>query len=186
MLHGAPLAPLLRHNGAVNTAEFSPDGRLLVTAGNDGIAKVWDLSTAQRPVKPADPPSAVLPDTAKPERWTSRDGTRLVTVERGFAAQVRDAVTNQAIGEPLQHGNAVIFADFGPENRVVITGSGDDTARIWDAVTGADHATVAAQRHRHVRGDQSGRSAGHHGIHRPLGPHLGRPHRRAGHAAVAA
>lgn len=136
-INGEPLSPMLRHNGAVNAAEFSPDGRLLVTAGNDGLARVWDLSAAQRPAMPDALPSPLPPEAAKAVRWTSRDGTRLLTVERGSTAQVREAATHQAIGLPLQHGDAVTFADFGPENRLVITGSGDDTARIWDAATGA-------------------------------------------------
>ncbi len=41
---GAPLATLAGHLMEVEDAEFSPDGREVVTASYDGKARVWDLS----------------------------------------------------------------------------------------------------------------------------------------------
>ena len=35
----------LGHTAAVNHVRYSPDGRLLATAGGDGAVKVWDVST---------------------------------------------------------------------------------------------------------------------------------------------
>lgn len=33
------------HSGKVNTASFSPDGRKIVTASDDGTARIWDAET---------------------------------------------------------------------------------------------------------------------------------------------
>src|SRR5262249_47372379 len=90
---GEPASPVLRHNGAVNTAEFSPDGRQLVTAGNEGIARVWDLSALHRPEEAAVPSVPTPPAATAADRWTSSDGSRCITAERGFMAQVRDPST---------------------------------------------------------------------------------------------
>jgi WD40 repeat protein len=39
------LAILTGHQGAVHTAEFSPDGKRVVTASSDKTARVWDVSS---------------------------------------------------------------------------------------------------------------------------------------------
>ena len=53
---GAPLGSPLEHVGTVNHAAFSPDGTLLVTAGWDGEAQLWDTATSlsRGPTSPAD------------------------------------------------------------------------------------------------------------------------------------
>lgn len=42
---GNVLNTLSGHTGTINSVAFSPDGNFLVTAGDDGIVKVWDDST---------------------------------------------------------------------------------------------------------------------------------------------
>lgn len=46
---GQPLTPPLPHTGSINSAAFSPDGRRLVTACEDGKARIWELPTDDRP-----------------------------------------------------------------------------------------------------------------------------------------
>jgi WD40 repeat protein len=44
---GAVLATLSGHTAPVNDASFSPDGARIVTASNDGTARLWDAQTGR-------------------------------------------------------------------------------------------------------------------------------------------
>ena len=44
-------ATLSGHDGPVNALAFSHNGRLLGTAGNDHVAKVWDLASDKEILK---------------------------------------------------------------------------------------------------------------------------------------
>ena len=41
---GQPLTEPMKHNLTVNSAQFSPDGKRIVTASGDGTARVWDVA----------------------------------------------------------------------------------------------------------------------------------------------
>src|SRR5262249_10142908 len=45
--HCPKLVQMFFHEGIVYYAQFSPDGRRLLTASNDGTARVWDLKTGE-------------------------------------------------------------------------------------------------------------------------------------------
>ncbi len=125
-----PSAPPLRHDGKINSAQFSPNGQWIVTASRDGTAQVWDSHTGQ-------PVGEALRHTAE-IKWAqfSPDGGRVVTASVDGTARVWNAQTGQPNGLSLRHDGAVLFADFSPDGRRVVTGSRDRTLRLWDSVTG--------------------------------------------------
>ena len=118
-------------------AQFSPDGKRVVTASWDSTARVWDAQTGQpliEPLKLAGTVSAGQFHVGPMSAQFSPDGKRVVTVWRD-TARVWDAQTGQPLTEPLKHTNRVTSAQFSPDGQRVVTASYDFTAQVWDAQT---------------------------------------------------
>jgi WD40 repeat protein len=113
----------------VYSAEFSADGRRVVTASEDGTARVWDVETGRPVGMPLQHRKAV--ESAE----FSADGQRVVTASFDETARVWDVETSKPVGTPLQHQGPVWSAAFSPDGRRVVTASYDQTARVWDVET---------------------------------------------------
>jgi tetratricopeptide (TPR) repeat protein len=109
----------------VNYAEFSFDGRRLVTASDDQTARVWDASSGEAVTGPLEHTGEVN------QASFSRDGRRLVTASRDRTARVWDASTGRPLSPPLKHNDSVQWAAFSPNGRWVATASDDGAARVW-------------------------------------------------------
>jgi hypothetical protein len=111
-------------------AEFSADGRAILTASEDGTARLWD--------------AASLAATGNPMRHQggvraagfSRDGALVVTASRDATARVWDARSGNPVSPPLRHDGQVNWAAFSPDGSRVATASDDRTARVWDTRSG--------------------------------------------------
>ena len=110
---GRPAAPPARHEGTINRAALSPDGRAFVTASRDHTARVWAVADG----RPLTPP---LRHDREVE-WAAwgPDGRRVVTGAWDDALRVWDvaaAVSGAAgggTGEPEGHCFCVAGADGG-------------------------------------------------------------------------
>ena len=125
-----PLRTQLVTRGKAHAAAFSPDGTRLVTASEDGTARVWDAATG----RPITPPFQHAEGVA----WAafSPDGTRVVTASEDRTAQVWDATDGRRLTPPLSHGDDVTRAVFSPDGTRIATASSDRSARVWDPSDG--------------------------------------------------
>jgi WD40 repeat protein len=109
-----------------NDAEFSPDGREVVTAAADGMARVYDLATFKL---------AMTLDAGEANATSaafSPDETRIVTAYSSGTARVWDASTGLQL--TLLAGNASVqSARFSADGSEVVTAGDDGTIRIWNA-----------------------------------------------------
>jgi WD40 repeat protein/predicted Ser/Thr protein kinase len=141
-LRHAPRPTLLHvfvHQGMLEHAAFSPDGRIVVTAGRDGVVRLWDVATSQS-----------LTARLRHERWVthvafSPDGRSLVTVggvvgSPAVAARVWNVTTGKPLTPPLQ--TDVTYATFSPDGRKLVTTGADGTAQVRDAATGQPLAPI--------------------------------------------
>src|SRR5262249_42043455 len=142
---GTPRVGLHGHKGQVNSLAFSPDGKRIVTGGDE--AWVWEART-RTPVFQLKGVKGIVKSVA-----FSRDGTRIVTgtevqdsdrepVARPGDATVWDAETGEALVHLKGLKEGVDGVAFSPDGtRIVTTGSTAGTRppselKVWDARTG--------------------------------------------------
>lgn len=130
------VAELRGHTDWVMSVAFSRDSRYVVTAGQDGTARVWEAATGRS--------VAILRGHTGPIRTAafSADGTRVITASEDGAARVWDAGITDPDIVLAGHTNSVWNASFNPDGRLVATASGDGTARVWSADTGQSLAEL--------------------------------------------
>jgi len=119
------------HTNGVNYAVFSPNGRSVLTIGDE--ATLWDAAAGE-PIAPA---LHHTPSTGSPAAFSS-DGTRVVALgPETNTVRVYDARTGEPITPPLVHSNFLDHAAFSPDGRRVVAGGWDTNVLVWDADSGA-------------------------------------------------
>jgi WD40 repeat protein len=122
------------HAGPVRQAEFSPDGRFLLTAGEDRTARVWEVRTGKAVTSPLRQGGAVLAAAWSP------DGRAVVTAGADGMARVWEVSSGRPRFPPLRHDGPVLAASFDRTGESLLTASKDGTASVWDAATGKPRA----------------------------------------------
>ena len=120
----------LRHGAWVNTAELSPDGTHILTAGDDGRAVVWDYETGEQLLILADQGGS-----GNQAHW-SPAGDRILTHSFSGISEIWDADSGEKQLELADHGG--FFAHWSPDGtRILSTYSLEqDSALVWEAATG--------------------------------------------------
>ena len=102
---GAKIVTLKGHTGVVRSASFNPDWARIVTASEDETAKVWD----------------------------AHSGAEILTLKGHTSIEIPAGVLSPDVfigGLPFEGVNS---AGFSPDGTQIVTGSGDQTAKVWDA-----------------------------------------------------
>ena len=123
------------HESPVNSAQFSPDGKSIVTASDDHTARVWDVATGKEITVLSGHEGAVFSARFSP------DGKQIVTAGDDQTARVWDVATGKEI-TVLRHDDSLLGARFSPDGKQIVTTSRDKNARVWDAATGQELATL--------------------------------------------
>lgn len=134
-------AALRGHRGSISHVLFSPDGKLILTAGKDETARVWDALTGSllstlRLSGQAPPGDSALKSSAVSNAVFSPDGTRVAMAVDGTRLQTWDALTGHA-NCPAPARGSIRAVSFFRGNNYVITApaQGEEPLTIWDAYT---------------------------------------------------
>ncbi|MBE0670040.1 MAG: hypothetical protein IH588_05585, partial [Anaerolineales bacterium] len=112
----------MTHDNVVNFVVFSPNGKYVVSGGDDTTARVWETITGNEIVRMTHGNSVNSVDF-------SPDGEYVVSGSDDFTARVWEASTGKEISRMI-HDDVVYSVTFSPDGKYVVSGSNDTTARV--------------------------------------------------------
>jgi WD40 repeat protein len=118
-----------RHN-TLQDLDFSPDGRLLASAGLDGKILVWNVArrALERTIAHG---NAILTIRFSP------DGKTIATGDLSGNVDFWDPVSGRRVGRTFGGQNGLVFSvAYEPDGRELVTVSGDGKLRLWDLASG--------------------------------------------------
>ena len=118
---------IIQHSDTEDDVHFSPDGKHLVTASNDGTVKIFGLEGGTWQVK-----ATVRHFGPFANASFSRDGKLLVTSSCDAATKICGLVGGkwQEI-VTIGHSKVAASDSFGPDDYQLVTACSDSTAKIW-------------------------------------------------------
>ncbi len=156
-------ATLSGHMGSVNCIAFSPDGKRVLTGGDDETVRVWETETGKELLKLKEHPAKALSNPASVWRVQfSPDGSRILAVGNFVNIAVWDAKTGNALPAIEGHRSWIQALAFSPDGKLLASGSGDRTIRIWNVPEleyrqGLYRARRSGRRRHLLRGRQESR-----------------------------
>ncbi len=115
------------HEWAVLSAEFSDDGKFIITASEDNTARIWDAASGKEL-------SVLAGHTARVTSVAFAPGenpTRAVTASQDGAVKLWDTKENKEILTLDGHTREVTSVVFSPDGKYVLTASEDGQAILW-------------------------------------------------------
>jgi WD40 repeat protein/serine/threonine protein kinase len=123
---------LREHPSLLQSAEFGPEGKILATAGSEGLVLLWDVASGAllRELVGHDPSQLVNRVAFSP------DGEMLATGSDDLSIILWDVESGEIIRKLLGHDNWVQALAFSPDGLELISGGGDRSIHIWDVDSG--------------------------------------------------
>jgi WD40 repeat protein len=139
---GAQPAPAKAHAGLVHAVAVSPDGKVLATAGFDGVAKLWDAA-ADGTLKE----KKALTGHAGPVYGVAfhpTDAKLIATASQDKTARIWDATDGKMKLELKGHADIVSALAFSPDGKALATGGADKNVKLWNPADGKELKALGA------------------------------------------
>ncbi|MFN0084585.1 MAG: AAA-like domain-containing protein [Blastocatellia bacterium] len=126
----------LKHKDVVLTAAFSPDDRILATAGGDRQIRLWDASDGRLLATLAGHTQQIW------EVAFSPDGSMLASASWDRSIRFWDLATQREIGKLLGHADNVCGIAFSPDGKTLASAGWDKQVKLWDLSTGKEKLSL--------------------------------------------
>jgi WD40 repeat protein len=129
------IVPLIAHARDVSSAAFSRNGAHVLTGGEDGTLKLWDIATTRLVRTFAGHKDGVTAVALAP------DGTRALSGSKDKTIRLWEVATGRLIRTIYAHldatGDEVSSVGFSPDGKHLLSSSrGEGAAKLWNAESG--------------------------------------------------
>ncbi|MFO0878046.1 MAG: WD40 repeat domain-containing protein [Gemmataceae bacterium] len=137
MLAQAPGSKEIKaHEALVYSLAFSPDGKLLASAGFDGLVKIWEFDPSKGELKE----KLKLTGHAGPVYCVSynKDGSLLASSSQDKTIRLWTPADGKMQRELKGHGDIVDNIAFSPDGKLLASASADKSVRLWNPADGKE------------------------------------------------
>ncbi len=127
---GEKLCALRGHSGGVEALHFSGDGKLAVSAGADGAARLWEIVRSNAVTEYRDRAGEISAAAFSPDGKAVASSGQDRKIRVHFLGRERKDLTLSG------HEAPVSSLSFSPRGDLLASGSWDDSARLWSLSDG--------------------------------------------------
>lgn len=146
---GLELNYLPGHKNRVWSVAFRPDGKMIASGSDDRTIKFWDPAK-NKPILSLKRPAEIWAIAFSPngKMLASGDTRCMITLFDVPAGLSRDGQLDVKEIKTLQGHSADVFGvSFSPDNKLIASGSHDNTVKIWDIERGECIHTLTGHHH---------------------------------------
>ncbi len=143
---GRMLKSLVGHNDIVESAAFSPDGKLAFTGSYDGTLKLWDLASGRELRNFASNESLTGDTNPVYSVAFSPDGKTALSGNFDHTAKLWDVTSGRELKSFRGSQSAVFSVALSPDGRSVLSGGDHKTSILWDLASGRELRSFAGHK----------------------------------------
>jgi WD40 repeat protein len=118
------------HKSPVRDATFSPDGKYIISGGDDKTLRLWETHTG-REIRVFEGHVAAVTSVA-----FSPDGRSVVSGSEDMTLRLWDVTNGKEVRRFQGHEASVKSVEYDPKGKHIISGGDDKSIRIWHVSTG--------------------------------------------------